>query len=196
MAPVPVVLTVTAAEGSGPAPCWALWRRREQAGVGALTYTGGRRRPRGAALDAATGRLYLARPLDFARRVGLARALTVRRARSAGARLLRVQVRVQDEARKRAPAFARATRCAGAPRDPEPGATLYTFRASRRRWPWPQQRCALPPAAPRPPVPALRLGKRAPGAQRPARPGSGEPLPLCCCSWKPLTGPPTPAPPC
>ncbi|XP_011827920.1 PREDICTED: protocadherin-16 [Mandrillus leucophaeus] len=66
-APVPVVLTVTAAEGLQPGSLLGSVAPPEPAGLGALTYTlVGGADPEGTfALDAASGRLYLARPLDF-----------------------------------------------------------------------------------------------------------------------------------
>uniref|UniRef100_A0A8C2W4Z1 Protocadherin-16 n=1 Tax=Chinchilla lanigera TaxID=34839 RepID=A0A8C2W4Z1_CHILA len=78
-APVPVVLTVTATEGLRPGSLLGSVAPPEPASLGALTYTlVGGADPEGTfALDAATGRLYLARPLDF--EAGPAwRALTVR----------------------------------------------------------------------------------------------------------------------
>ncbi|XP_010642587.1 protocadherin-16 [Fukomys damarensis] len=66
-APVPVVLTVTAAEGLPPGSLLGSVAPPESAAVGALTYTlvGGADPDGTFALDAASGRLYLARPLDF-----------------------------------------------------------------------------------------------------------------------------------
>ena len=91
---MPVVLTVTAAEGLQPGSLLGSVAQPEPVGVGTLTYTlVGGADPEGTfVLDAASGRLYLARPLDF--EAGPAwRALTVRAEGlgGAGARLLRVQ---------------------------------------------------------------------------------------------------------
>uniref|UniRef100_A0A2K6KUX5 Protocadherin-16 n=1 Tax=Rhinopithecus bieti TaxID=61621 RepID=A0A2K6KUX5_RHIBE len=138
-APVPVVLTVTAAEGLRPGSLLGSVAPPEPAGLGALTYTlVGGADPEGTfALDAASGRLYLARPLDFEAGPPW-RALTVRAEGpgGAGARLLRVQVRVQDE-NEHAPAFARDPLALALPENPEPGAALYTFRASDADGPGP-----------------------------------------------------------
>nr|XP_030687106.1 protocadherin-16 isoform X2 [Globicephala melas] len=161
-APVPVVLTVTAAEGLQPGSLLGSVAPPESAGVGALTYTlVGGADPEGTfALDAASGRLYLARPLDF--EAGPAwRALTVRAEGpgGAGARLLRVQVRVQDE-NEHAPAFARDPLALALPENPEPGATLYTFRASDADGPGPNSDVRYRLLRQEPPVPALRLDSR------------------------------------
>ncbi|XP_026971317.1 protocadherin-16 isoform X2 [Sagmatias obliquidens] len=161
-APVPVVLTVTAAEGLQPGSLLGSVAPPESAGVGALTYTlVGGADPEGTfALDAASGRLYLARPLDF--EAGPAwRALTVRAEGpgGAGARLLRVQVRVQDE-NEHAPAFARDPLALALPENPEPGAALYTFRASDADGPGPNSDVRYRLLRQEPPVPALRLDSR------------------------------------
>nr|XP_033718340.1 protocadherin-16 isoform X2 [Tursiops truncatus] len=161
-APVPVVLTVTAAEGLQPGSLLGSVAPPESAGVGALTYTlVGGADPEGTfALDAASGRLYLARPLDF--EAGPAwRALTVRAEGpgGAGARLLRVQVRVQDE-NEHAPAFARDPLAVALPENPEPGAALYTFRASDADGPGPNSDVRYRLLRQEPPVPALRLDSR------------------------------------
>lgn len=158
-APVPVVLTVTAAEGLQPGSLLGSVASPEPAGVGALTYTlVGGADPEGTfALDASTGRLYLARPLDF--EAGPAwRALTVRAEGpgGAGARLLRVQVRVQDE-NEHAPAFARDPLALALPENPDPGAALYTFRASDADGPGPNSDVRYRLLRQEPPVPALRL---------------------------------------
>ncbi|XP_019311695.1 protocadherin-16 [Panthera pardus] len=161
-APVPVVLTVTAAEGMQPGSLLGSVASPELAGVGALTYTlVGGADPEGTfALDAASGRLYLARPLDF--EAGPAwRALTVRAEGpgGAGARLLRVQVRVQDE-NEHAPAFARDPLALALPENPDPGAALYTFRASDADGPGPNSDVRYRLLRQEPPVPALRLDAR------------------------------------
>uniref|UniRef100_A0A8C9AJH2 Protocadherin-16 n=1 Tax=Prolemur simus TaxID=1328070 RepID=A0A8C9AJH2_PROSS len=161
-APVPVVLTVTAAEGLRPGSLLGSVAPPEPAGVSALTYTlVGGADPEGTfALDAASGRLYLARPLDF--EAGPAwRALTVRAEGpgGAGARLLRVQVHVQDE-NEHAPAFARDPLALALPENPEPGAALYTFRASDADGPGPNSDVRYRLLRQEPPVPALRLDAR------------------------------------
>lgn len=161
-APVPVVLTVTAAEGLLPGSLLGSVAPLEPAAVGALTYTlVGGVDPEGTfALDAATGRLYLARPLDF--EAGPAwRALTVRAEGpgGAGARLLRVQVRVQDE-NEHAPTFARDPLALALPENPEPGIALYTFRASDADGPGPNSDVRYRLLRQEPPVPALRLDAR------------------------------------
>lgn len=161
-APVPVVLTVTAAEGLQPGSLLGSVAPPEPAGAGALTYTlVGGADPEGTfALEAASGRLYLARPLDF--EAGPAwRALTVRAEGpgGAGARLLRVQVRVQDE-NEHAPAFARDPLALALPENPEPGAALYTFRASDADGPGPNSDVRYRLLRQEPPAPALRLDAR------------------------------------
>uniref|UniRef100_A0A2I3GB17 Protocadherin-16 n=1 Tax=Nomascus leucogenys TaxID=61853 RepID=A0A2I3GB17_NOMLE len=161
-APVPVVLTVTAAEGLRPGSLLGSVAPPEPAGVSALTYTlVGGADPEGTfALDAASGRLYLARPLDFEAGPPW-RALTVRAEGpgGAGARLLRVQVRVQDE-NEHAPAFARDPLALALPENPEPGAALYTFRASDADGPGPNSDVRYRLLRQEPPVPALRLDAR------------------------------------
>uniref|UniRef100_A0A2K6QUC1 Protocadherin-16 n=1 Tax=Rhinopithecus roxellana TaxID=61622 RepID=A0A2K6QUC1_RHIRO len=161
-APVPVVLTVTAAEGLRPGSLLGSVAPPEPAGLGALTYTlVGGADPEGTfALDAASGRLYLARPLDFEAGPPW-RALTVRAEGpgGAGARLLRVQVRVQDE-NEHAPAFARDPLALALPENPEPGAALYTFRASDADGPGPNSDVRYRLLRQEPPVPALRLDAR------------------------------------
>lgn len=161
-APVPVVLTVTAAEGLRPGSLLGSVAPPEPAGLGALTYTlVGGADPEGTfALDAASGRLYLARPLDFEAGPPW-RALTVRAEGpgGAGARLLRVQVRVQDE-NEHAPAFARDPLALALPENPEPSAALYTFRASDADGPGPNSDVRYRLLRQEPPVPALRLDAR------------------------------------
>uniref|UniRef100_A0A2K5HVT3 Protocadherin-16 n=1 Tax=Colobus angolensis palliatus TaxID=336983 RepID=A0A2K5HVT3_COLAP len=161
-APVPVVLTVTAAEGLRPGSLLGSVAPPEPAGLGALTYTlVGGADPEGTfALDAASGRLYLARPLDFEAGPPW-RALTVRAEGpgGAGARLLRVQVCVQDE-NEHAPAFARDPLALALPENPEPGAALYTFRASDADGPGPNSDVRYRLLRQEPPVPALRLDAR------------------------------------
>uniref|UniRef100_A0A2K5MLV8 Protocadherin-16 n=1 Tax=Cercocebus atys TaxID=9531 RepID=A0A2K5MLV8_CERAT len=161
-APVPVVLTVTAAEGLQPGSLLGSVAPPEPAGLGALTYTlVGGADPEGTfALDAASGRLYLARPLDFEAGPPW-RALTVRAEGpgGAGARLLRVQVRVQDE-NEHAPAFARDPLALALPENPEPSAALYTFRASDADGPGPNSDVRYRLLRQEPPVPALRLDAR------------------------------------
>lgn len=161
-APVPIVLTVTAAEGLQPGSLLGSVASPEPAGVGALIYTlVGGADPEGTfALDAASGRLYLARPLDF--EAGPAwRALTVRAEGpgGAGARLVRVQVRVQDE-NEHAPVFARDPLALALPENPDPGAALYTFRASDADGPGPNSDVRYRLLRQEPPVPALRLDAR------------------------------------
>ncbi|GAB1292503.1 Protocadherin-16 [Apodemus speciosus] len=161
-ATVPVVLTVTAAEGLRPGSLLGSVAPQEPASVGILTYTlVGGADPEGTfALDSASGRLYLARPLDF--EAGPAwRALTVRAEGpgGAGARLLRVQVRVQDE-NEHAPAFARDPLALALPENPDPGATLYTFRASDADGPGPNSEVRYRLLRQEPPMPALRLDAR------------------------------------
>ncbi|ELR48045.1 Protocadherin-16 [Bos mutus] len=126
VAPVPVVLTVTAAEGLLPGSLLGSVALLEQAGVGALTYTlVGGADPEGTfALDAASGRLYLARPLDF--EAGPAwRALTAtdRPANASRRRTARVSARVfvTDE-NDNAPVFASPSRVR-LPEDHPPGPT-------------------------------------------------------------------------
>uniref|UniRef100_A0A2K5R701 Protocadherin-16 n=1 Tax=Cebus imitator TaxID=2715852 RepID=A0A2K5R701_CEBIM len=161
-APLPVVLTVTAAEGLRPGSLLGSVAPPEPAGVGALTYTlVGGADPEGTfALDASSGRLYLARPLDFEAGPPW-RALTVRAEGpgGAGARLLRVQVRVQDE-NEHAPTFARDPLALALPENPEPGAALYTFRASDADGPGPNSDVRYRLLRQEPPVPALRLDAR------------------------------------
>lgn len=162
MAPVPVVLTVTAAEGLPPGSLLGSVAPPEPARVGALTFTlvGGSDPDGTFALDATSGRLYLARPLDF--EAGPAwRALTVRAEGpgGAGARLLRVQVRVQDE-NEHAPTFARDPLALALPENPEPGAALYTFRASDADGPGPNSDVRYRLLRQEPPAPALRLDAR------------------------------------
>lgn len=161
-APVPVVLTVTATEGLLPGSLLGSVAPPEPAGVSTLTYTlvGGADPDGTFALDAASGRLYLARPLDF--EAGPAwRALTVRAEGpgGAGARLLRVQVRVQDE-NEHAPVFARDPLALALPENPEPGAALYTFRASDADGPGPNSDVRYRLLRQEPPVPALHLDAR------------------------------------
>lgn len=161
-ATVPVVLTVTAAEGLRPGSLLGSVAPQEPTNVGALTYTlVSGADPEGTfALDSVSGRLYLARSLDF--EAGPAwRALTVRAEGpgGAGARLLRVQVRVQDE-NEHAPTFARDPLALALPENPEPGATLYTFRASDADGPGPNSDVRYRLVRQEPPVPALRLDAR------------------------------------
>ncbi|XP_060032946.1 protocadherin-16 [Erinaceus europaeus] len=162
----PVVLTVTAAEGLQPGSLLGSVALPEPAAAAAaadpLTYTlVGGVDPEGTfALDSASGRLYLARPLDF--EAGpVWRALTVRAEGpgGAGARLLRVQVRVQDE-NEHAPAFARDPLALALPENPEPGAALYTFRASDADGPGPNSDVRYRLLRQEPPAPALRLDAR------------------------------------
>lgn len=159
---MPVVLTVTAAEGLQPGSLLGSVAPSEPAGVSTFTYTlvGGADPDGTFALDAASGRLYLARPLDF--EAGPAwRALTVRAEGpgGTGARLLRVQVRVQDE-NEHAPVFARDPLALALPENPDPGAVLYTFRASDADGPGPNSDVRYRLLRQAPPAPALRLDAR------------------------------------
>uniref|UniRef100_A0A5F8G5S3 Protocadherin-16 n=1 Tax=Monodelphis domestica TaxID=13616 RepID=A0A5F8G5S3_MONDO len=163
----PAVLTLTAGEGLQPGSLLGSVAL-PGAPQGVLTYTlvgGGD--PEGTfALDAATGQLYLARPLDF--EAGPAwRALTVRAeeaeggapAYPAGPRLLRVELRVEDE-NEHAPAFSRDPLTLALPENPPPGAAIYTFQATDADGPGPNSDVRYRLLRQSPPAPALHLDPR------------------------------------
>lgn len=163
----PAVLTLTAGEGLQPGSLLGSVAL-PGAPQGVLTYTlvgGGD--PEGTfALDAATGQLYLARPLDF--EAGPAwRALTVRAEEvgggtpvyPAGPRLLRVELRVEDE-NEHAPTFSRDPLTLALPENPPPGAAIYTFQAADADGPGPNSDVRYRLLRQSPPVPALRLDTR------------------------------------
>ncbi|XP_038595774.1 LOW QUALITY PROTEIN: protocadherin-16 [Tachyglossus aculeatus] len=162
----PAELTLMATEGLRPG---SLLGSVALPGVppGALTYTlDAAGDPEGTfALDATTGQLFLARALDF--EAGPARlALTVR-ADDAGAgaglpqgpRLLRVEVRVEDE-NEHAPAFGRDPLTLALAENPAPGATLYTFQATDADGPGPNSDVRYRLLRQVPAAPALRLDPR------------------------------------
>uniref|UniRef100_A0A2K5VG53 Protocadherin-16 n=1 Tax=Macaca fascicularis TaxID=9541 RepID=A0A2K5VG53_MACFA len=129
-APVPVVLTVTAAEGLQPGSLLGSVAPPEPAGLGALTYTlVGGADPEGTFAGCGL------RALVPGAAPGLGRPMAPRYAEGPEkrARLLRVQVRCRTRMSMRPPS--QRSLALALPENPEPSAALYTFPLAGRRRP-------------------------------------------------------------